>query len=94
MRKPAFRHRAVDHVGRTLDKTTLVGVLDAQDERAACVPGDEIGIKRGAQVADVHVAGGRGGKTGAHLAVRDLGFHFFKILHINRHRMTSREISV
>ncbi len=41
----------------------LVGVLDAQDERATGVPGVEPVEQRGARPADVQEAGGRGGET-------------------------------
>ena len=45
---------AVDHLGgRALD----VGVLDAEDERAAVVPGEEPVEEGGAGAADVEVAG-------------------------------------
>ena len=43
----------------------LVGVLDAQYELAALAAGIEIGVQRGAQVAQVHVARGAGGKAGS-----------------------------
>ena len=42
-----------------------VGVLDAQDERAAGMPGVKPVEQRGARTADVEVAGGRGGKSDA-----------------------------
>ena len=42
-----------------------VGVLDAQDERAAGVAGVKPVEQGGARAADVQVAGGRGGKTNA-----------------------------
>ena len=71
----ALGHGLVDHVHRALDQAALIGVLDAQDELALAVSGDQIGIERRAQVADVHVARGRGGKARAHLAGRDALFH-------------------
>ena len=85
MLEVALGHGLVDHVHRALDQTALVGVLDAQDELALAVAGDEIRIERRAQVADVHVARGRGREARAHLAGRDAGFHIFKpafIFHI------------
>ena len=70
----------------TLDETPLVGILNAENEGAAGVAGDEIGVERGAQVAHVHIARGGGGEARAHLAVWDLRFHFLKILHVDGHR--------
>ena len=55
---------AEDHIHSALHQPLLVGVLDAHDELAALALGDEIGIQRGAQVADVHIPRGTGGKTG------------------------------
>ena len=42
-----------------------VGVLDAQDERAAVTAGEGPRKQRGAGAADVQVAGGAGSETGA-----------------------------
>ena len=47
--------RALDEVDSVGDVARAVGVLDAQDEVAAVGLGKEIGVKRRAQVADVHV---------------------------------------
>ena len=41
--------------------------------------GDEPGVKRGAQIAPVHIAGGGGGEACADLAVGDLGLHGVEI---------------
>ena len=38
-----------------------------------------------AQIANMHIAGGGGGKAGTHLAVRDLGLHSLEILTVNSH---------
>ena len=38
---------------------------NADDEPAARGLGQQVGVQGGAQVADVHIAGGGGGKTGA-----------------------------
>ena len=46
-----------------------VGVLDAQDERAAGVAGVKPVEQRGARAADVQVAGGRRGKSDARFHV-------------------------
>ena len=77
----ALGHCPVDHIDRTLDQTALIGVLDAQDERAAVAARDEPCIKRRAQIADVHVARGTWRKACAHPALRDSGFHFLKKTH-------------
>ena len=74
----ALGHGLVDDVHRALHQTALVGVLDAQDELALAVPGDQVGVERRAQVADVHISRGGGGKTGAHLAGGDPRLHLFK----------------
>ena len=47
--------RALNEVDGVSDIARAVGVLDAQDEVAAVGLGKEIGVKRRAQVADVHV---------------------------------------
>ena len=79
--KPTLRHCLVDHIHRTLDEASLIGVLDAQDERTAVAAGDEPGIQRRAEVSDVHIARGAGGEAGTHLAVRDARFHLLKKIH-------------
>jgi hypothetical protein len=66
--KAAFGHGLVDDVHRALHQAALVGVLDAQDEGAPRVAGDEPGIKRRAEIAHVHVARGGGREAGAHLS--------------------------
>ncbi len=55
----------IDDVHRSLHVPLLVGVLDAQDEDTILGFGGEVGIQGGAQVPNVHIAGGTGGKTGA-----------------------------
>ncbi len=85
----ALGHGAVDHVHRAIHQAALVRVLDAEDEGAVLRAGDEPGIKGRAQVAHVHIAGGGGGETGAHLAVGDLGLHFGEIGRIDGHGNTS-----
>jgi len=82
VRETAFGQRFIDDVARALDKTALVGVLDAENEGAARTAGDQPGVERGAQIADVHVACRAGGKTGAHGPVRDARLHFFKKIHL------------
>ena len=58
----ALGQGAVNYLCGALHLAGLVGVLNAQDERALAVPGDEPGVQGGAQVAHVHIAGGRGAK--------------------------------
>ena len=85
----ALGQRAVDDVGRALDEAALVGILDAEDEGAARVARNEPGVERGAQVADVHIAGGGGSEARADLAVRDLRLHLVEVRHIKGHGVTS-----
>lgn len=40
-----------------------IGIFDAQDKGAVRFFGNEVGVKRGAQIADVHIAGWAWGKT-------------------------------
>ena len=81
----AFGHGAVDHIHSAVHQTALVGILDTQDEGAAVVAGNQPGVERGTQIAHMHIAGGRGGKAGTHLAVGDLGLHVDKVLTVNSH---------
>ena len=81
----ALGQGAVDHLGGALHLPGLVGILNAQNKGALVVPGDEPGVQGGAQVAHVHIAGGRGGEPGADLPLGDLGLHLLKILHVQCH---------
>ncbi len=56
---------AVDDLHRAVDIALLVGILYPQDELAFALFGQQIGIKGGTKAADMHVAGGAGGETGA-----------------------------
>ena len=76
----AALHGALDDGHSVLYLPLLVGILDAQDEFALVVAGDEVGVEGGAQVAHMHIAGGRGGKPSANLALGDACFHIFKPL--------------
>ena len=76
----AALHGALDDGDSVLHLPLLVGVLDAQDELALIVTGDQVGVEGGAQVAHMHIAGGRGGKPSANLALGDACFHIFKPL--------------
>ena len=80
----ALAQGAVDDLGGALHQTALVGVLDAQKELAAAVAGDEPGVQGGAQIAHMHITGGGGGETGAHLPMGDTCFHVLKPFHIHR----------
>ena len=55
-----------------------VGILNAEDELAAAVAGDQPGVEGGAEVAHVHVARGGGGEAGADAVLGDAGFHLLK----------------
>ena len=79
----------IDELGGALHLPGLVGVLDAQDKGASSVAGDEPGVQGGAQIADVHIPRGRGGKPGADLPLGDLGLHLLKILMIQSHMIPS-----
>ena len=80
----------VDDIHSALNVTALVGVLNAQDEGAVLVLGHQVGVQRGAQVANVHVAGGRGGKTGADFIAR----HRKTLLYIYRQKIADRYLLV
>ena len=90
----ALGHGLVDHVHSAFHQAALVGILNAEDESAAGVAGNEPGVQRGAQIAHVHIAGGRGSETGADLPLGDAIFHFFKELHIQCHERTSMSIKL
>ena len=57
--------RVVDHVYRALDIAALVGVLNAENERAVVLFCIEIGIQRAAQIAQMHITRRRRGKSGS-----------------------------
>ena len=58
-----------ERLDAAFDITLLVGVLDAQDELTAVVPRQQPVVERRADVADVRLAGGRGGVAGADGAI-------------------------
>ena len=62
--KAAGAEGIVDHFGGAFHKTLLVSILNAQDELAIVLLGEEISVKRGAHAAQVHETGGAGGETG------------------------------
>ena len=70
----------VDDVHSTLDVAALIGVLDAEDEGAVVVLGHQVGVQCGAQVANMHITRGRGGKSGADLRIRHNDFSFLSII--------------
>ena len=80
----------VDDIHSALNVTALVGVLNAQDEGAVLVLGHQVGVQRGAQVANMHVAGGRGGKTGADFIAR----HKKTLLYIYRQKIADSYLLV
>ena len=82
MLQMALGHGLIDHVHGALHQTALIRILNAEDELSAGVPGDEIGVEGGTQVANVHIAGGGRGEAGAYLAGGDLLLHGFKPAHI------------
>ena len=79
--KAAFGHGLVDDIDRALDQTALIGILDAENEFAVVAAGDQPGIERRAQVADVHIARGARSEARADLAMRDARFHLLKKIH-------------
>ncbi|MET3929344.1 hypothetical protein ABIE51_001231 [Lysobacter sp. OAE881] len=58
-------HRLQDRVDGRLRAAFAIGVLDAQDELAAATARLQPAVQRRAGAADVQVAGGTGGETGA-----------------------------
>ena len=58
-------HAVKNGLHGSLGGAFLVGVLDAQNEFAAHLAGVSPGKQRGARAADMQIAGGRGGETGA-----------------------------
>ncbi len=46
------------------DKAFLVGVFDAENEFAFVLAGKKVGVKCGAETADMEVTGGGGGEAG------------------------------
>ena len=81
MVESTFGQRLIDDIDRAVHQAALIGVLDAEDERAVVAAGDQPSIERRAQIADVHVARGAGREAGAHLPFRDARFHFLKKIH-------------
>ena len=79
----ALAQGVVDHVGGALHQTALVGVLNAENEFAAVVAGDEPGVQGGTQVAHVHIAGGGGGEAGTHAVVGNAPLQFLKPVQIH-----------
>ena len=53
------------HLRRRIGAALAVGVLDAQQELAAVVAGEQVVEQRGAGAADVQQAGRAGGEAGA-----------------------------
>ena len=64
--EPALAQRVINDVRRAFHIALLVGVLDAQDELAAVLFRQQVSVQRRANAAQVHKAGGRGGKSCSH----------------------------
>ena len=64
--KPGAFQRGIDHIDSVFDIACLVGILDAEDEFSLPGTGKQPRIKRSTQIADMHKAGGTGGKTGSY----------------------------
>ena len=78
----ALSKRLVYYIDSTFNEPSLIGVLNPEDKGAACMPGYQVCIKSGAKIANMHVACGRRGKSGAYLPLGDARFHFFEPCHI------------
>ena len=70
-----FAQCGVNDLGGAFHQAFLVGILNTENELAAAVAGDEPGVKGGAQIAHVHIAGGGWGEAGTDLAAGDAGLH-------------------
>ena len=57
--------RAVNKIDRAFDIALLVGILDTQNELAAVMTREQIGIEGGPQIPDVHEPRRRRGKSGS-----------------------------
>ena len=79
--------RIVDDINRAFDIAFLISVFNAQQKIAAGGFGYQIFIKRGAQVADVHIAGRTWSKTGT-------GFHFIFLYYCISFNAAARASSV
>ena len=58
--------RIVNDLDGAVDIAVLVGILDAQDEFSPLRTGQQIGVKGGPEVSDVHVTGRTRRKPGSH----------------------------
>ena len=61
--QPGDGEAVIDHLHAVLHEPGLVGVLDAQDEPAFVLSRVQVRVQGGAQVADMHIPGGAGGKS-------------------------------
>ena len=75
MRKAALAHGFIDHIHSAVHIAFLIGVFNAENEFPVVFPCNQIGIKRSAQVADMHISGWTGRKSSAHLSSGDAGLH-------------------
>ena len=94
MLEPALLKRTVYNLSCALNLTRLIRILNTQYKYSVrimlCY---QIGIERGAQVADMHIACRRRCKSGAHLSVRNLSLRLLKKL-IVCHIIISQIISI
>ena len=81
MVESTFGQRLIDDIDRAVHQAALIGIFDAENKRAVIAAGDQPGIERRAQIADVHIARGTGREAGTHLPFRDARFHFLKKIH-------------
>ena len=59
----AISQRAVNNLHRAVDVAPHIGVLDAKNEFTVVLFCEKIGVKRGAQAADVQITRGAGRKS-------------------------------
>ena len=85
MGEAAFSHGFVNYIYGALYQAALVRVFNTKNKIAAVFAGDQPGIQRCAQIAHVHIAGGRRGKTSAHPPFGNVCFHIIKKLQIKSH---------
>ena len=64
--EPGVFEGVVDDLHGAVDVALPVRILEAQDELAPLLFGEQVGVQRGAQVADVHIARGAGRESRSH----------------------------
>ena len=63
--KPRLPEGGINQFNGAGNLPFLVGVLNAQDELAVVLFGEQVGVQRRAQAPQMQVSGGAGGETGA-----------------------------